>query len=104
MNKRKITRVFRALSDETRLNIIQLLSDGEKCVCEIYSALKLSQPKVSRHLAYLRREGLVRSHKVGLWQHYSLNLELFAKLKLLKTLGIGKQAGAGKCRIGCGVK
>lgn len=92
------------MSDETRLKIIQLLAGGERCVCDIYSALKLSQPKVSRHLAYLRKTGLVNNKKVGSWQYYSLNLELFAGSNLKKTLGIKKQAGADKCRKGCGVK
>src|SRR3989339_528379 len=103
-NKKKTIKIFRALSDETRLLIIQLLARGERCVCEIYSALKLSQPKVSRHLAYLRETGLVKNKKVGLWQYYSLNLAVFSELKLNKTLGIKKQTGAGKGRKGCDLK
>lgn len=104
MNKKKTIKIFRALSDETRLLIIQLLARGERCVCEIYSALKLSQPKVSRHLAYLRKSGLVKNKKVGPWQYYSLNLTVFSELKLNKTLGIKKQTGAGKGRKGCDLK
>jgi ArsR family transcriptional regulator len=64
--------VFKALSDRTRLRILGLLSTGEICVCDIHGSLGLPQPTVSRHLAYLRRTGLVAGRKEGLWVHYSL--------------------------------
>ncbi|HSL19890.1 MAG TPA: metalloregulator ArsR/SmtB family transcription factor [Vicinamibacterales bacterium] len=64
--------VFRALGDRTRLRILGLLAGGEVCVCEIHETLKLPQPTVSRHLAYLRHAGLVAGRKEGLWVHYSL--------------------------------
>ncbi len=64
--------LFRAFADETRLRILSLLVPGELCVCDIVSALGLGQPKISRHLAYLRRAGLVSARKEGLWKHYSL--------------------------------
>ncbi|MFI5344759.1 MAG: ArsR/SmtB family transcription factor [Elusimicrobiota bacterium] len=64
--------MFRAFSDETRLRILHLLTRGELCVCDLTDILKMSQPKISRHLAYLRRAGLVRDRKDGLWRHYSL--------------------------------
>ena len=54
-----VDRIFRAFSDRTRLRILNLLSAGELCVCDIVRVLDLPQPKVSRHLAYLRRAGLV---------------------------------------------
>ena len=65
-------RIFRAFSDATRLRILNLLRGGEICVCDLVEALGVSQPKVSRHLAYLRKAGLVRARKDGLWSHYSL--------------------------------
>ncbi|MGC8624656.1 MAG: ArsR/SmtB family transcription factor [Phycisphaerae bacterium] len=65
-------RMFRAFSDRTRLRILHLLLDGELCVCELVRVLEMSQPKVSRHLAYLRRSGLVQARKDGLWMHYQL--------------------------------
>ncbi|NNN07425.1 MAG: metalloregulator ArsR/SmtB family transcription factor [Elusimicrobia bacterium] len=65
-------RMFRAFADQTRLRILALLSRGELCVCDITSALKIAQPKASRHLAYLRGAGLVRVRREGLWKHYSL--------------------------------
>jgi ArsR family transcriptional regulator len=64
--------LFKALADTTRLRILALLVGGEVCVCEIHGALKLPQPTVSRHLAYLRRSGLVVTRREGLWVHYRL--------------------------------
>jgi ArsR family transcriptional regulator len=68
----RLETVFRALADRTRLRILALLAGGEVCVCEIHDSLKLPQPTVSRHLAYLRHAGLVTGRKDGLWVHYSL--------------------------------
>jgi ArsR family transcriptional regulator len=63
---------FQALGDRTRLRILALLAQGEVCVCDIHENLALPQPKVSRHLAYLRRAGLVATRRQGLWVHYRL--------------------------------
>ncbi len=65
-------RMFRAFSDRTRLRILHLLLAGELCVCDIVRVLEAPQPKISRHLAYLRRAGLVLARKEGLWIHYRL--------------------------------
>ena len=65
--------IFNALADETRLRILNLLNVGELCVCDIIKILKAPQSKVSRHLAYLRRAGLVEGRKDGLWMHYRLS-------------------------------
>jgi ArsR family transcriptional regulator, arsenate/arsenite/antimonite-responsive transcriptional repressor len=62
----------KALADATRLRILGLLLTGEICVCEIHDSLKISQPKASRHLAYLRRAGLVDTRRDGLWIHYRM--------------------------------
>ena len=67
-----IEALFKALADSTRLRILALLVGGEVCVCEIHDALTLPQPTVSRHLAYLRRSGLVETRREGLWIHYRL--------------------------------
>ena len=74
MNKplTEMERVFKALADTTRLRILGLLLTGEVCVCHIHESLRISQPKASRHLAYLRRSGLVDTRKDGLWVHYRL--------------------------------
>ena len=67
-----IERLFQALGDATRLRILGLLLTGEVCVCDIHESLKISQPKASRHLAYLRRAGLVEARREGLWMYYRL--------------------------------
>jgi ArsR family transcriptional regulator len=64
--------VFAALADPTRLRILSLLKDGEVCVCHIHASLGVPQPTASRHLAYLRRAGLVAARRDGVWMHYSL--------------------------------
>ncbi len=66
-------KVFTALADETRLRILNLLGEGELCVCDLIKILKEPQSKISRHLAYLRRSGLVKGRKDGLWMHYRLS-------------------------------
>ena len=74
MDRRLVTMetLFKALADRTRLRILGLLGAGEICVCHIHESLDLPQPTVSRHLAYLRRAGLVLGRKEGLWVHYRL--------------------------------
>ena len=64
--------IFRALGDETRLRILNLLSRGELCVCDIMKVLNVPQSKASRHLAQLRATGLVTDRREGRWMHYML--------------------------------
>lgn len=64
--------IFRALADNTRLRLIHLLGDDELCVCSCVEVLRTNQPKISRHLAYLRRAGLVAARRDGKWTHYRL--------------------------------
>jgi len=64
--------LFRALADPTRLRLLNLIADREICVCYLVEILRMSQPKVSRHLAYLRRAGIVASRREGKWMHYRL--------------------------------
>jgi ArsR family transcriptional regulator len=63
---------FAALADKTRLRLINLMRDGEVCVCFFAGALDTNNPKISRHLAYLKRAGLVKGRRDGKWMHYSL--------------------------------
>ena len=65
--------LFKALADSTRLRILGLLLTGEVCVCHIHDSLRITQPKASRHLAYLRRSGLVETRRQGLWIYYRLS-------------------------------
>jgi ArsR family transcriptional regulator len=64
--------LFRAFSDETRVRLLNLMRGGEVCVCDLVDTLRIPQPTASRHLATLRRAGLVAVRKDGLWSHYSL--------------------------------
>src|SRR6188768_3699436 len=67
---------FKALADRTRLRILALLGNNEVCVCHIHDSLGLPQPTVSRHLAYLRRTGLVSARRDGVWMHYRVSRSL----------------------------
>ena len=67
---------FKALADRTRLRILALLGNNEVCVCHIHDSLGLPQPTVSRHLAYLRRSGLVKARRDGVWMHYRVSTSL----------------------------
>jgi len=72
---------FLALADRTRLRLLSLIGEDEVCVCFLVEVLQTSQPKISRHLAYLRRAGLVSTRRQGKWMHYRVTLppELHAK-------------------------
>ena len=67
-----LDQLFRALADPTRLRLLNLIADRELCVCYFVEILGVSQPKISRHLAYLRRAGLVAARRDGKWMHYRL--------------------------------
>jgi len=67
-----IALLFKALADQTRLRLINLIGDDEVCVCFFVEVLKTNQPKISRHLAYLKRAGVVAARREGKWMHYRL--------------------------------
>src|SRR5258707_9567855 len=67
-----LDRLFRALADPSRLRLLNLIAGREICVCFFVEILGMSQPKISRHLAYLRRAGLVAARRDGKWMHYRL--------------------------------
>ena len=75
--------LFHALSDETRLQIIELLRKGERCVCELTDSLDAAQSRLSFHLRVLRDAGIVRDRKEGRWVHYELNPEAFEEAEAL---------------------
>lgn len=74
---KKIAEFYKALGDETRLKIIQMLLGHEMCVCEIIDKLDMSQPAISHHLKILRQAGLVKDSREGKWIYYSLNDRVF---------------------------
>jgi ArsR family transcriptional regulator, arsenate/arsenite/antimonite-responsive transcriptional repressor len=81
-----MVRIFKALSDVTRVRIIKLLEHGELCVCDIGAALGMIQPKVSFHLGVLKNAGLLKDRKQGKWVHYGLDeSEMFKRFLLLSV-------------------
>jgi ArsR family transcriptional regulator len=64
--------LFRALADRTRLRLLNLMNEAEICVCFFVEVLGTNQPKISRHLAYLRRAGVVAARREGKWMHYRI--------------------------------
>jgi len=75
--------LFHALSDETRLEIIELLRNGERCVCELTDTLDAAQSRLSFHLRVLKDAGIVRDRKDGRWVHYELDPEAFDEMEAL---------------------
>ena len=80
--------VFKALADKTRLRILGLLGNNEVCVCHIHDTLALPQPTVSRHLAYLRRSGLVDTRRDGVWMHYQVSRSLDPTIRSVVTAAV----------------
>lgn len=72
---------FHALSDDTRLAVLEMLRDGERCVCDLQGALDAAQSRLSFHLKVLKDAGLVTDRKEGRWSYYALNPERFAELE-----------------------
>ena len=75
--------LFHALSDETRLEIISMLRNGERCVCDLTEALDAAQSRLSFHLKVLKDAGIVRDRKDGRWVHYELDREAFDEIEEL---------------------
>jgi len=75
--------LFHALSDETRLEIIELLRKGERCVCELTDTLDAAQSRLSFHLKVLKDAGVVRDRKDGRWVHYELSPDVFEEIETL---------------------
>jgi len=67
-----VVQLFAALADPTRLRLLNLMDGREVCVCYFVEILKQGQPKISRHLAYLRKAGIVKARREGKWMHYSI--------------------------------
>ena len=69
-----LAKLFAALADPTRLRLLNLMRGHEVCVCYFVEILQQSQPKISRHLAYLRRAGIVSARREGKWMHYRVQM------------------------------
>src|SRR5438270_2275808 len=95
---------FRALADRTRLRLLNLIGDSEVCVCFFVEILGTNQPKISRHLAYLRRAGVVAARREGKWMHYRVSVpedehaaRVFAEV--LKWLGENREMQKDRARL-----
>jgi ArsR family transcriptional regulator len=92
--------LFHALSDETRLAILDLLRDGERCVCDLQDALGAAQSRLSFHLRVLREAGLVRDRREGRWSYYALHEEALGEVHdLVRVIGTTPSAGRRGLRV-----
>ena len=95
----KLSELFKSLADETRIRLLLLLQGGnEYCVCDLMHALDMPQSTVSRHLAYLKRNGWLQDRRGGVWMYYSLKKEMDAFLQAQLALLINQQANNAACR------
>ena len=81
MTREEVANICKAMSDSNRLRIIEMLTQGEKCGCNLLEELQVTQPTLSHHMKVLGDCGLVSSYKDGKWQHYSINCEKFKEYK-----------------------
>ena len=81
MERKECTKILKALADDTRMQIFEMLRGGTLCGCKILESLNITQPTLSHHMKVLADCGLVSSRKEGKWQHYSINCEKFAEYK-----------------------
>ena len=96
----RAARLFHALSDQTRLSILQRLRFGERCVCDLTDALEAAQSRLSFHLKVLKEAGLVTDRREGRWMYYTLNTDALAEVgELAGTLASAPSAA--ERRTGC---
>jgi len=79
MNTTEVAVICKALGDSNRLQIVKMLSEGEKCGCKLLEAFDITQPTLSHHMKILCDCGLVNDRKEGKWHHYSINVEGWKK-------------------------
>lgn len=101
MNKIDVALICKALSDSNRLEIVQMLSEGEKCGCRLLERFEITQPTLSHHMKILVESGMVNDRKEGKWHYYSLNAETFNAFKdYIEKLGSNSSSdeSCGCCR------
>jgi ArsR family transcriptional regulator len=96
----RAARLFHALSDETRLEIVRLLSHGERCVCELQDVLDAAQSRLSFHLKTLKDAGLVTDRREGRWIYYALNREALDEIAEFASV-VKPGSHVGSCRVAC---
>ena len=101
MNAMDVALICKALGDANRLEIVKMLSDGEKCGCKLLERFEITQPTLSHHMKILMECGQVNARKDGKWQHYSPNCETLTQFKEfiegLTCCGCGSNSEGGCC-------
>jgi len=95
-----VARWFHALSDDTRVQVVEMLAGGEKCVCELQGAVGAAQSRLSFHLKVLREAGLVHDRKQGRWNYYALRPEVLEEMAGWLQARKPEESALGTC--GCG--
>ncbi len=91
-----LVEIFKALSDENRIKILQMLSNGELCACDIQDQFQLTQPTISHHMKVLMQSGLVESEKRGKWMFYFISKEkVDVMCQFIKEITCGSNTYAG---------
>ncbi|MGN0739171.1 MAG: ArsR/SmtB family transcription factor [Treponema sp.] len=98
MTTQNAAELCRALGDENRLKIIDLLTQGEQCACRLLEKFNITQPTLSHHIKILSECGLVKSRRDGKWTHYSINCETFREFK--RYFEAVECCGNSDCRCG----
>jgi ArsR family transcriptional regulator, arsenate/arsenite/antimonite-responsive transcriptional repressor len=96
----RVARLFHALSDQTRLSILQRLRFGERCVCDLTDALEAAQSRLSFHLKVLKDAGLVTDRREGRWMYYTLNTDALAEVAELAE-ALASAPSVAERRSGC---
>ena len=81
MTREEVATICKAMSDTNRLRILEMLTQGEKCGCNLLEELQVTQPTLSHHMKVLSACGLVNSYKDGKWHHYSINCGRFKEYR-----------------------
>ncbi len=95
MNHQLFARISKALSDPNRLQIIQMITDQERCACKLLEHFNITQPTLSHHIRILSDCSLIKTRKDGKWSHYSMNMETMEEyMNYVNTLYIAALASA----------
>lgn len=93
-SRERIAELFHALADETRLEVLDLLRSGERCVCELTDALRTSQSRLSFHLKVLKEAGLIKDRPEGRWIYYSISQDAVEEFEeMVRVLKEGGRSG-----------
>ncbi len=99
MNSIDVALICKALGDSNRLQIVKMLSEGEKCACNLLELFEITQPTLSHHMKTLCECGLVEVRREGKWSHYSLNCETLAAFQaFIGKLSCDKKNGECECK------